>query len=238
MAALNSIGLFTQAGWLYEGNYPEWRSRIAALDALENRARGSTYQELFFEREDRLKALMLENLSPQLLDRVPDQDRDTFQCLEAALLARCRPFQLFGLPVEIRSAMYGYNMRIRYDLQHGLAKVSGRKAFFPPLLYSSSAVRTEALPVFFSQTLFSHQNLVPHQPNIINEVVRFFGVIEKRCYRHLRRFMARCYIDDYMICFDVTITYHPGVGLDVKFSDDETREDGEEVMDEALRERI
>ncbi|KAK4554595.1 hypothetical protein LTR86_008450 [Recurvomyces mirabilis] len=238
MTTLNSIGLFTQAGWLYEGNYPEWRSRIAALDALKSRAHGNTYLELFFEREDRLMALMLDNISPHLLDRVPDQDRETSKCLEADLLARCRPFRLFALPVEVRSAIYGYTMPNCSGMQHELAERGGPEGFFPPLLYASSATRAEALPIFFIQTHFASYTSFFRQCSMVNDAVGWFRIIDKRCYRHMRRFTLGFYIDEYMRCFDVTISHSPAVGLEVKFVDDENDEDDQIVMDKGFRGRF
>ncbi|KAK5695731.1 hypothetical protein LTR17_024415 [Elasticomyces elasticus] len=154
------IGNITKAGWLYEGNYPEWEERMKGIRQLTV-LQDPRVEYTFDHRQECF--IITTNISPFFFARIPDACRSNNFRLERAIKRHARIFPLLSLPAEVRLQVYGHFFDYHVECMEGRDRSRGLcvnedgkldKDAIPYILAASQAIRREALPVFISHSTF------------------------------------------------------------------------------------
>ncbi|KAK3641785.1 hypothetical protein LTR56_011112 [Elasticomyces elasticus] len=152
-----ALGRLTRSAMLYEGNWVEWDDRVfnqmemsKAGSGKEFRVPGSDPWGL--ERmglRDPMANSICKQVSPAMLERVPQKDRGHLERLLRNLKALARPFRLNDLPPELRARIFQFHFGLvkRYII-HGSGIKDETRQSRSNLLLVSKATMIQALPLF------------------------------------------------------------------------------------------
>ncbi|TKA70568.1 hypothetical protein B0A55_06222 [Friedmanniomyces simplex] len=150
------FGSITKTGWLYQGNYAEWKERMDAVESL------TSFEDVPPEDRDKRRCHLLSMyVTPAILERIPDRCRSNVSRLRAKLKSHARPFPFPILTAEIRARVY---MCLFVELEDDEedewdVTISGKleavnRCKSPSILKVSRNTRREALPAFISRSTF------------------------------------------------------------------------------------
>ncbi|KAK5744117.1 hypothetical protein LTS12_023593 [Elasticomyces elasticus] len=112
-SSMGTSGKLTRSGLLYEGNFTEWRDRIANLldihgvdiDAIPC----PVYRDWSgLAKRQHTVELITTQISPALLSRIPATNLKCPKRLLSSVQDMAKPFRLDDLPPELRSRVFGF----------------------------------------------------------------------------------------------------------------------------------
>ncbi|KAK4896860.1 hypothetical protein LTR49_028081 [Elasticomyces elasticus] len=163
---MGTSGKLTRSGLLYEGNFTEWRDRIANLldihgvdiDAIPC----PVYRDWTgLAKRQHTVELITTQISPALLSRIPATNLRCPKRLLSSVQDMAKPFRFDDLPPELRSRVFGFHFEIPTissirDCSWMTYRVNSHKLpdhwsnhTVPDLLLVSRLTNTEALPIFY-----------------------------------------------------------------------------------------
>ena len=157
--ANTSIDL-TLSGLLHEGNFREWKERMAATlrvmklhpDLLTKNI-SSTSSDLFKEDAEQEIHLITFQIEPTVFDRIYKEDFKDPKYLMAVLEGLCSPFRLLGLPAELRNRVYE---RVIRDHLASTVRITDKTMDpLPAIIQASRQLRQESTPLFFARAKFT-----------------------------------------------------------------------------------
>ncbi|KAK5740230.1 hypothetical protein LTR17_004731 [Elasticomyces elasticus] len=160
-------GRLTRSGMLYEGNRVEWEDRIFNQIEMTKAGSGEEFRlpacnPKQLERlglRDPMADSICKQVSPAMLKRVPERDREHRERLLGRLKALARPFRLNDLPPELRARILQahFGSVTRYVIDGSSVKDKTRQPRWNLLLVSHS-IKIEALPLFLgaAEICFHH----------------------------------------------------------------------------------
>ncbi|KAK3613299.1 hypothetical protein LTR22_028209, partial [Elasticomyces elasticus] len=165
-SSMGTSGKLTRSGLLYEGNFTEWRDRIANLldihgvdiDAIPC----PVYRDWTgLAKRQHTVELITTQISPALLSRIPATNLRCPKRLLSSVQDMAKPFRFDDLPPELRSRVFGFHFEIPTissirDCSWMTYRVNSHKLpdhwsnhTVPDLLLVSRLTNTEALPIFY-----------------------------------------------------------------------------------------
>lgn len=155
-------GDLTLTGLLYEGTFGEWQNRINRLLTIQDKHyfTNPVYKAAFMTENTesairKVAVIICSNVSPELLRRIPQDDRVDGWRLMRQLEAFAKPFAFLKLPIEIRKRVYAFELSRRNNcLSEGDLR-KPRKPHNPEVTLVSKEIRRESLPVFYAAAMFS-----------------------------------------------------------------------------------
>ncbi|KAK3641788.1 hypothetical protein LTR56_011115 [Elasticomyces elasticus] len=226
-----SPGALTKSSMLYEGNYAEWESRMEAMLEMHQiegvwRPHANNLLQVFSrlltrQQTRRVAALIADQVSIALLQRIPTARQEDPNNLLYDLQHVAQPFPINKLPPELRQRIYGFHFgkSARY-----LISIGGYKQNTPPsnLLRVSRDVFTEALPLFFEMAEICFAVRRPFTPALqasAEQTVReWVNGCAKANVKYLRRVTLR--LGRYGTPHEIRVNLHSENGLEVQFSSD------------------
>ncbi|KAK3704808.1 hypothetical protein LTR37_013640 [Vermiconidia calcicola] len=152
MASLEPL---TTSGLLYEGNFTEWKARMAAILEIHGTSTILYLNEPHELNEQEKKAFALifrSHVSPNLLERIPRKSRNHPGLLLNQLEKVVAPFRFLDLPTELRNKIYEYAFHEVRSMF--ISPVQRTMDPYPAITRVSRNIRQEALPVCYPNMTF------------------------------------------------------------------------------------
>lgn len=141
------------SGLLYEGSdFALWRAKMGAVWLEKSDRILRTAERHQIQYQEGHAQLIQGFVSESLLDRVPPQDMLCGTRLLIALQGLAVPFRLLDLPDAVRQRIY--RLALPPQILLGSRYLGHFTSDFPVLLLTSSQVRKETMPLFYSHTEF------------------------------------------------------------------------------------
>ncbi|KAK5732922.1 hypothetical protein LTS12_027045 [Elasticomyces elasticus] len=197
---MGTSGKLTRSGLLYEGNFTEWRDRIANLLDIHGVDSDAipcpVYRDWngLAKRQDTVE-LIATQVSPALLSRIPTTNLQCPTRLLSSVQDMAKPFRLNDLPPELRSRVFGFYFEVptissirdgswmTYKINSHEVPDHWSNHTVSDLLLVSRLMTTEALPIFYKSSWIAFD--APNKHDYGKEELRGPGQVRRWAERKL-----------------------------------------------------